>query len=333
MLPSDLTSDSGPLNAAVDPLLRSKCGCPAPMAQASEPSVIKGGRLGSCFALPVNPNLPSVVQMDPFFNTARLNVSPGTTICGTNIGKHLTNVIIHEGRHTYQLFLTSSTRLLKQSPRALNRQQPRPNSTASGRKCRPAFPTSTSHSTNTWGMYASKPTHSRIASNDLKNQCSVPVSSLSNSRPQNLLCTTATRGRSQLQKSFTSAPKTTTAPANPRLHNPQRRHPISVTCREGGVGEYPVSRDSLHGNEGGACGEGIVLRTRGSLRPIALRTPSRNRAWITCSRVQDFPSLASCLACAIQSSTLAPPASFPRILRTSSGVARASWPYDLMPAL
>ena len=27
-------------------------------------------------------------------------------------------------------------------------------------------------------------------------------------------------------------------------------HPKSVTCREGGVGEYPVSRDSLHGNEG-----------------------------------------------------------------------------------
>ncbi len=98
-------------------------------------------------------------------------------------------------------------------------------------------------------------------------------------------------------------------------------------------GKIPVSRDSLHGNEGGACGGGIALRTRGPLRPIVFRTLSQNRPWITSSGVQDFPSLASCLAWAIHFSTLAPPANFPSIFRTSSGVARANWPYDLIPAL
>ncbi len=58
---------------------------------------------------------------------------------------------------------------------------------------------------------ASKPTHSRIASNDLKNQCSVPVSSLSDPRPQNLLCTT----RNPTSKPPTSTSKTPTIPANP----------------------------------------------------------------------------------------------------------------------
>ncbi len=65
----------------------------------------------------------------------------------------------------------------------------------------------------------------------------------------------------------------------------------------------------------------------------ALQIASRSRPWITCSGVQDFPSLASCLAWAIHFSTLAPSANFPSIFRTSSGVARANWPYDLMPAL
>ncbi len=38
------------------------------------------------------------------------------------------------------------------------------------------------------------------------------------------------------------------------------------------AGEYRVSHHSPDGAEAGAYGEGIVLRARGSLRPIALRT-------------------------------------------------------------
>ncbi len=49
----------------------------------------------------------TVVEIDPFFTNARLNAVRGLNICGATIGKHLTNAIIHEGRHAYQNFITT----------------------------------------------------------------------------------------------------------------------------------------------------------------------------------------------------------------------------------
>ena len=48
----------------------------------------------------------STVIIDPFFNNHRLNVNTANAVCGTAVVR-LTRSYIHEGRHTYQIYLST----------------------------------------------------------------------------------------------------------------------------------------------------------------------------------------------------------------------------------